>query len=71
MLRLMPTPYADTTCPFMNTPPEDCIIDRFDTIALLAPISGHGAALSPPICPLATGLAQGAGSVSPRLSLHP
>ena len=67
----MPTPYADSMCPFMNKPPEDCIIDRFDTVALLSPSSGHGAAFAPPICQLAAGLATEAGSVSPRLGLHP
>ena len=65
------TPYADITCPFMNTPSEDCIIDRFDTITVLSPSSGQGAAIAPPICQLAASRATGAGSVSPWLGLHP
>jgi hypothetical protein len=55
----------------MNKPPEGCIIDRFDTVALFSPSSGHGVAFAPPICQLAAGLATDAGSVSPRLGLHP
>ena len=67
----MPTPYADSTCPFINKLREDCIIDRFDTVAVLSPSSRHGAAFAPPICQLAAGLATGAGSVSPRSGLRP
>lgn len=72
---LDPTPYAETTCLFTNTPTEDFIIDRVDNITLLSPCSGHGAKFAPVIgqlaADLAADLATGVGSVPPQFRIKP
>jgi sarcosine oxidase len=63
---LDPEPYAETTCLFTNTPNEDFIIDRADSLTVLSPCSGHGAKFAPLIGQWAADLATGAGTVPDR-----
>lgn len=60
---LVPEPYAETTCLFTNTPTEDFILDRADSITILSPCSGHGAKFAPLVGQLAADLATGAAPV--------
>jgi sarcosine oxidase len=63
---LDPEPYAETTCLFTNTPTEDFLIDRADSLTVLSPCSGHGAKFAPLIGRWAADLATGAGEVPAR-----
>lgn len=52
-----PTPYAETTCIFTNTPTEDFLFDRCENITVVSPCSGHGAKFAPLIGELAAAAA--------------
>lgn len=60
---LEPTPYAEATCLFTNTPTEDFIFELQDGVALVSACSGHGAKFAPLLGELATDLAMGAGPI--------
>lgn len=67
---LEPTPYAETTCLFTNTPDGEFIIDRVDGITVLSPCSGHGAKFAPLIGQWAADLAT-APQASIRAGMSP
>ena len=66
---LEPTPYAETTCLFTNTPTDDFIIDAVDGVVLVSACSGHGAKFAPLLGEMAADLALGTGSVPATFAL--
>ncbi|WIB34393.1 FAD-dependent oxidoreductase [Curtobacterium sp. MCSS17_005] len=67
-----PTPYAETTCLFTNTPNEDFVFDSVDGVTVVSPCSGHGGKFAPLIGKFAADLALGTGDVPDvfRVSAH-
>ncbi len=68
---LEPTPYAEATCLFTNTPSQQFIIDVSDGIVIVSACSGHGAKFAPLLGELAADLATGAGTVPAEFRLPP
>jgi len=56
---LVPTPYAETTCLFTNTPTEDFVIDGVDGVTVVSPCSGHGAKFAPVLGEIGADVAMG------------
>src|SRR4051794_6465561 len=57
---LDPTPRAEATCLYTETPSEDFVLDRVGDIVVCSPCSGHGAKFAPLIGELVAGLVLGA-----------
>jgi glycine/D-amino acid oxidase-like deaminating enzyme len=66
---LDPTPRGETTCLYTETPSEDFILDRVDSLVVCSPCSGHGAKFAPLIGELTVGLVTGDGDVPDRFRL--
>ena len=64
--RLVPQPYAGTTCLFTNLPGDEFVLDRVEGVTLLSPCSGHGAKFAPLIGELAARLVAGDQDVPTR-----
>jgi sarcosine oxidase len=70
---LEPTPRAEATCLYTETPSEDFLIDRVDDLVVCSPCSGHGAKFAPLVGELVADLAVGGGAAVPdafRLTAH-
>jgi len=70
---LEPTPRAEATCLYTDTPSEDFVLDRVGDVVVCSPCSGHGAKFAPLIGELVAGLVLGDGSEVPdrfRLADH-
>jgi sarcosine oxidase len=67
---LEPTPYAEATCLFTNTPTEDFIFDAEDGVVIVSACSGHGAKFAPVLGELAADLAMGSGPVPEQFRLN-
>ncbi|MCW2496659.1 FAD-dependent oxidoreductase [Jatrophihabitans sp.] len=68
---LDPTPRAEATCLYTETPTEDFILDRVGPLVISSPCSGHGAKFAPLIGELTADLVTGtgAGTVPDRFRL--
>jgi monomeric sarcosine oxidase len=66
---LDPTPRGETTCLYTDTPSEDFVLDRVDSVVVCSPCSGHGAKFAPLIGELAVGLVTGDADVPERFRL--
>jgi sarcosine oxidase len=66
---LEPTPRAEATCLYTETPSEDFILDRVGPLVICSPCSGHGAKFAPLIGELTAGLVTGEGTVPDRFRL--
>lgn len=60
---VVPEPYAETTCLFVNTPSEDFLIDEADGVVVVSACSGHGGKFAPLLGEFAADLATGRGGV--------
>jgi sarcosine oxidase len=70
---LEPTPRAEATCLYTDTPSEDFVLDRVGDLVVCSPCSGHGAKFAPLIGELVAGLVLGDGAEVPdrfRLADH-
>ena len=70
---LEPTPRAEATCLYTDTPSEDFVLDRVGDVVVCSPCSGHGAKFAPLIGELVAGLVLGDGTEVPdrfRLADH-
>jgi sarcosine oxidase len=67
---LEPTPYAEATCLFTNTPTEDFIFDAEDGVVIVSACSGHGAKFAPLLGELAADLAMDSGPVPGQFRLN-
>ncbi|MFV0434883.1 MAG: FAD-dependent oxidoreductase [Leucobacter sp.] len=67
-----PTPYAETTCLFVNTPTEDFLIDEADGVTVVSACSGHGGKFAPLLGEFAADLSMGKGGVPEefRVAFH-
>ncbi|MGO1181875.1 MAG: FAD-dependent oxidoreductase [Micrococcaceae bacterium] len=68
---LEPRPYAEVSCVFTMTPTEDFIIQRFGSISVVSPCSGHGGKFAPLIGHIVEQMVTGARSAPQRFSLSP
>ena len=59
---LDPTPRAEATCLYTETPSEDFVLDRVGDLVVCSPCSGHGAKFAPLIGELVADLVTGAGA---------
>jgi monomeric sarcosine oxidase len=67
---LVPSPRAEATCLYTETPSEDFVLDRVGPVVVCSPCSGHGAKFAPLIGELVAGLVCGDGpAVPPRFRL--
>jgi sarcosine oxidase len=70
---LEPTPRAEATCLYTDTPSEDFVLDRVGDLVVCSPCSGHGAKFAPLIGELVASLVLGDGADVPdrfRLADH-
>jgi sarcosine oxidase len=70
---LDPTPSAETTCLYTNTPSEDFLLDRAGELIVCSPCSGHGAKFAPLIGEWVAALVLGTGEAVPdrfRIATH-
>lgn len=66
---LVPRPYAEVSCVFTMTPNEDFIIQRFGSISVVSPCSGHGGKFAPLIGRIVEQMVTGAQAPPQRFSL--
>jgi sarcosine oxidase len=66
---LEPTPRAESTCLYTETPSEDFILDRVGELVVCSPCSGHGAKFAPLIGELVADLVTGTSEVPERFRL--
>ena len=66
---LDPTPRAEATCLYTETPSEDFLVDRVGDLVICSPCSGHGAKFAPLIGELVARLVVGDGTVPDRFRL--
>jgi len=70
---LEPTPRAEATCLYTETPSQDFVIDRIGDLVVCSPCSGHGAKFAPLVGELVADLVLGVGGSLPerfRIATH-
>jgi sarcosine oxidase len=70
---LDPTPRAEATCLYTETPTEDFVLDRVGDLVVCSPCSGHGAKFAPLVGEFVASLVVGDGADVPerfRLATH-
>lgn len=66
---LEPDPYAEASCVFTMTPNEDFILQRFGSVSVVSPCSGHGGKFAPLIGRIVGQMVTGVSDAPQRFTL--